>query len=87
MSYVQENMMSSNVFKLDQDTLTKIHKKLDTGDGNIGSSFYLDGKIQEFAVYNSDQVTYTLEEFNLIEPEDLIDFRETAGTVYFYMEK
>ena len=77
----------TNVFEVDQETLSKVFEKLNV-PGTMGSKFFLDDVIQEFAAYNSEMVAYTLHyDFELIEPEDIIEFLDTAGTVYFRLEK
>ena len=76
----------TNVFKLDQETLSKVFEKLNT-PGDIGSSHFMEDKIVEFAVYNKDRVTFIVSQFDLIEPEETLEFVETFGTIYFELEK
>lgn len=77
----------TNVFRLDQETLSRVYEEVNR-PGDMGSKHFVEDKIIEFAVYNNDRVTYVLAEyFNLIEPEEMLEFLETAGTVYFELEK
>jgi len=76
----------TNVFKLNQETLSKVFDKLNI-KGTMGSTFFLEDVIQEFAAYNSEMVAYTLHyDFDLIEPEDVVEFVGTFGTIYFQLE-
>ena len=78
----------TNVIKLDQETLTKVFDRLIQITGTMGSTFFLENVIQEFAVYNNETISSILHfEFDLIEPEEIIEFVETAGTIYFQLEE